>query len=70
MNIDVIARLTVPSVNVSPELQSMPNTAQMSPAPASVMSSLSSACMRTSRPTFTRLPLRELTMKSSFATLP
>jgi hypothetical protein len=33
-NIDVIARLTVPSVNVSPELQSTPKIAQMSPAPA------------------------------------
>ena len=31
-NIDVMATLSVPSVNVSPELQSMPNIAMMSPA--------------------------------------
>jgi hypothetical protein len=69
-NIEVIATLTVPSVNVSPELQSMPNSAQMSPADVSVMSSLSSECMRTRRPTFTFLPVRVLVMKSSFSSVP
>src|SRR5262245_29761593 len=64
-NIDVIATLIEPSVNVSPELQSTPKIAQMSPAPASVISSLSSECIRTNRPTLTFLPLRELTTKSS-----
>src|ERR1044071_8238269 len=64
-NIEVIARLTVPSVNVSPELQSTPKIAQMSPALPSVISSLSSECIRSRRPILTFLPLRVLTTKSS-----
>ena len=38
----------------------MPNSATMSPAPAPSMSSISSACMRTRRPTLWRLPVRLL----------
>ena len=45
------AHRTEPSVNVSPVEQSMPNVATMSPAPASMMSSISELCMRTSRGT-------------------
>jgi hypothetical protein len=51
--IEVIDISTVPSVKVSPELQSTPNSATMSPAPASSMSSISFECIRTSRPTLT-----------------
>ncbi len=40
--------LTCPSVKVSPLEHSMPNVATMSPALASVMSSMSLLCMRTS----------------------
>src|ERR1051325_2283266 len=69
-NIDVIARVTVQLVNVSPELQSTPKIAQMSPAPALVISSLSSECIRTRRPTLTFLPLRVLTTKSSLLIWP
>ncbi len=38
----------MPSVKVSPVEHSMPNMATMSPAPASMMSSMSLLCMRTS----------------------
>jgi hypothetical protein len=49
-----------PSVNVSPDAQSTPKSATMSPAEASVMSSISSECMRTRRPTFTFFWVRML----------
>ena len=54
------------SVNVSPEAQSMPNSATISPLPASVMSSIESACMRISRPTLNRLLLRVLNSSDAF----
>ena len=62
---DVMLTFTVPSVNVSPEWQSSPKIATISPGPASVMSSISSACMRTRRPTLVFLPLRLLVMTVS-----
>jgi len=51
------AHRTEPSVKVSPVAQSMPNMATMSPAEASWMSSMSLACMRTSRGTCGRARL-------------
>mmetsp|Transcript_11814 Transcript_11814/g.41383 ORF Transcript_11814/g.41383 Transcript_11814/m.41383 type:complete len:272 (-) Transcript_11814:698-1513(-) len=52
-NIEVIASMG-PSVKVSPLWQSTPNMATISPAPTESMSSISSACMRTSRGVFMR----------------
>jgi hypothetical protein len=70
-NIDVIATLSSPSVKVSPELQSMPNIATMSPASAlESMSSISSECMRTRRPTLCFLPVRALTISVPFVSVP
>ena len=57
-------------MKVSPEAQSMPNRATMSPEAAASMSSISSACMRTRRPTLTLLPVRVLTMVSPLASVP
>jgi hypothetical protein len=69
--IEVIVYSTSPSVNVSPEAQSTPNMAMMSPAVASVMSCISSECMRTSRGTLTFFRFAEqLTMKSPLRTCP
>ena len=69
--IDVIVMLTLPSVNVSPDEQSTPNSATMSPACASVMSFISFECMRTRRGTLTFFWFAEqLTMKSPLAILP
>lgn len=67
-------KLLVPSVNVSPDAQSTPNIAQISPGPISWISyrthqhtaatrserrtSISFECMRTSRGTLTFLPVR------------
>jgi len=48
-NIDVIDSFVLPSVKVVPEAQSTPNMATMSPAPTDSTSSISLACMRTSR---------------------
>ena len=59
------------SVNVSPDAQSTPNSATMSPADASAMSFISFECMRTRRGTFTFFcPAEQLTMKSPLETLP
>jgi hypothetical protein len=69
-NIEVIALSTVPSVNVSPEAQSTPNSAQRSPAHVSSMSSISSECMRTMRPTFTFFLVRMLMMVSPLRRVP
>ena len=60
MCIDVMATLMLPSVNVSPEAQSTPKSATMSPAFVSSMSCISSECIRMRRPTFTFLPVRML----------
>ena len=60
--IEVMLTSSVPSVNVSPEVQSMPNSATMSPARRSSMSSISSACMRTRRPTLCFFLVRVLKM--------
>ena len=68
--IDVIATLSVPSVKVSPELQSMPNIATMSPDEEMSISSISSECMRTRRPTLWRLPVRVLVISFPFASVP
>lgn len=51
-NMDVSEYLTEPSVNESPDAQSMPKSAQISPACTSSTSTISSACIRTSRGTF------------------
>ena len=51
-----VTHLTVPSVNVSPEAHSMPNMATMSPAEASVMSSMSLACILPSLGTYAANP--------------
>jgi len=69
-NIEVMAISTVPSVKVSPELQSTPKRAQRSPAHVSSMSSISLECMRTMRPTFTLRLLRMLMMVSPFFRVP
>ena len=58
--LEVMATRALPSQKVSPEAQSMPNSATMSPAPDSSMSSISSACIRTRRPTLCFLPVRLL----------
>jgi hypothetical protein len=68
--IDVSVRLTVPSVNVSPERQSMPNSATMSPGAESSMSSIWFECMRTSRPTFSFSVVRTLWMNIAFLSVP
>ena len=60
--IELIATSIDSSVNVSPEAQSMPNIATMSPANASSSSSISAACMRPSRPTLWRRFVRLFTM--------
>jgi hypothetical protein len=59
-NIEVIATSMLPSVKVSPEAQSTPKSATMSPPAEPSISSISLACMRTSRPTLTRFLVREL----------
>ena len=59
-----------PSVKVSPEEQSIPNVAMISPASASSISIISFACIRTKRGTLNFLSLDELYMKSPFLTLP
>jgi hypothetical protein len=58
--LEVIEAMRVsPSVNVSPLAQSTPNIATMSPQPGlRDLLHLESACMRTSRPTLTLLPVR------------
>ena len=56
--------------NVSPEAHSTPNRATMSPGPASVISDIASACMRTRRPTLIFWPERELTSSSPLRRLP
>ena len=58
--IEAIETFNPPEVNVSPEAQSTPNKATMSPEPASLMSSIWAAFMRTRRPTLKRLRLRVL----------
>ena len=68
--IDVIATLRRFVVKVSPDAQSTPNSATMSPASAALMSSISSECMRTSRPTRTSLPVRGLKIVSPFFSEP
>ena len=68
--IEVIARLTVPSVKVSPDLHSTPKSATISPADASFTSSISSECMRTSRGTLSFLPVDVFTSELPFAILP
>ena len=69
--IDVIVYFTLPSVKVSPEAHSTPNSATMSPAVAESMSCISFECMRTSRGTFTFLSwLEMLKMKSPLRTVP
>ena len=68
---DVIVTLMRPSVKVSPEAHSTPNRATMSPASAEGMSSISSACIRTRRGTFTfRRRAEQFTMRSPLLTLP
>lgn len=59
-----------PSVKVSPLAQSTPKSATMSPAWLRSMSSIWFACMRTSRPTLTRFPVRVLTMVSPLRSAP
>ncbi len=68
--IEVMLSLTLPSVNVSPVLQSMPNMATMSPDPAASMSSISSECMRTRRPIRWSFLVRMLVMNMSRESLP
>ena len=58
--IDVIATSSLPSVKESPDAQSMPKSATMSPALDCSISCISSECMRMSRPTFTFFLVREL----------
>ena len=67
---ELIDQLRALLQKVSPEAQSMPNRATMSPEPASSISSISSACMRTSRPTLAFLPVRLLMMVSPFLISP
>ncbi len=69
-NIEVIATFSSPSVNVSPELQSMPNIAMMSPDAEVSISSISSECMRTRRPTLCRLPVRVLVISRPLVSVP
>ena len=68
--IEVSATWKPPVVKVSPEWQSSPKMATMSPGPASWTSSISSACRRTSRPTFVVLPVRVLVIIVSRVSLP
>ncbi len=55
-----VSEIRCPLVKVSPLAQSTPNRATMSPASASVMSSIWLACMRPRRPTFTFRPVRRV----------
>ena len=59
-----------PPTNVSPEEQSTPNTATMSPAEADVASTISSECIRTSRGTLTLFPVATFNTESPLASLP
>ena len=68
--IDVIATLTSPDVNVSPDLQSTPKSATISPALASATSSMSSLCIRTSRGTLSFFPVDVFTMLAPLAIVP
>ena len=67
---ELMATSTDSSVKVSPEAQSMPNMATMSPAKASSISSISEACMRPKRPTLCRFLVRLLTMLAPRAMQP
>jgi len=63
--------MTLPSVNVSPEAHSTPNSATMSPACASVISFISFECMRTRRGILTFFwPAEQFTMNSPLLILP
>jgi hypothetical protein len=68
--IEVIAQRTPSEQNVSPDSQGTPNSATMSPASARSISSIWCACMRTSRPMRSRLPVRALTTESLRAIFP
>ena len=59
-----------PPTKVSPDEQSTPKTATMSPADADAASTISSECIRTSRGTLTRLPVATLSTESPLASLP
>src|SRR5437667_3851506 len=60
MCMEVIVYRILSEVNVSPDAQSIPNKPTISPEPAPWMSSISSASIRTSRPTRTSRPVRQL----------
>ena len=67
---EAMERRWLPLQKVSPDEQSMPNMATMSPEEEASISSISEECIRTRRPTLWRFPVRALMMVSPLLSVP